>query len=502
MNTSGSIRDRTIQADIRKEKGKRSEMASCCVGAGRAHEVLMAESQRQLAMAQKECGFKYLRFHGLLHDDMGVYRIDDSGKSFHDWQYIDLLFDALLAMNVRPFVELGFMPSALASGPETIFWWKGNVTLPRSRDLWVNLIRELTEHWTARYGADEVRKWYFEVWNEPNLSGFFAASQADYFSLYTDTVNAIKSVDQTYRVGGPATAGCAWIPEFIGYCEDSKTPLDFISTHTYGVNGYLDEWGVQQTILDSEKDSVVKDIRMVAAQVRESSMSELPIHFTEWSTSYTPRDPVHDSYHSAAWILSKLKRCEDFVSSMSYWTFTDIFEEPGPPTGPFHGGFGLVNTQGLRKPAYFAYKYMNSLGERELACEDADSWVCTEGKNIQVLLWNVTPSGAEESNQKYYIRDLPSNLAERVTIEIAGCVPGRYRLSIHRIGYRKNDIHTAFLGMKADGSLSFAQEKILRAESADECETAMVNVASDGCFRYRLELDSNEVTFLEIDRDE
>ena len=97
---------------------------------------------------------------------------------------------------------------------------------------------------------------------------------------------------------------------------------------------------------------------------------------------------------------------------------------------------------------------------------------------------------------------MPSNLAERVTIEIAGCVPGRYRLSIHRIGYRKNDIHTAFLGMKADGSLSFAQEKILRAESADECETAMVNVASDGCFRYRLELDSNEVTFLEIDRDE
>ena len=380
MDTTGAIRNRSIQADIGKEKGKRSETASFCVGAGRAHEVLMAESQRQLAMAKKECGFDYIRFHGLLHDDMGVYRTDDSEKSFHDWQYIDLLFDFLLSIDVRPFVELGFMPSALASGSETIFWWKGNVTLPRSRELWVNLIRELTAHWTDRYGADEVRTWYFEVWNEPNLSGFFAASQGDYFSLYTDTVRAIKSVNPAYRVGGPATAGCAWIPEFIGYCADSGTPLDFISTHTYGVNGFLDEWGVQQTILDPDSDSVVKDIRMVAKQVRESSMPALPVHFTEWSTSYTPRDPVHDSYHSAAWILSRLKRCEGFVSSMSYWTFTDIFEEPGPPTGPFHGGFGLVNTQGLRKPAYFAYKYLNELGTRELACKDTDSWVCTDGK--------------------------------------------------------------------------------------------------------------------------
>jgi xylan 1,4-beta-xylosidase len=460
----------------------------------------MADVQRQLAMVTSECGFKYLRFHGLLHDDMGVVRLDDAGLIRYDWQYIDLLFDAILSLDVRPFVELGFMPSALASGSETIFWWKGNVTLPRSAELWTDLIRELTRHWTDRYGADEVCRWYFEVWNEPNLTGFFAATQADYFTLYAETAKTIKSIDARYRVGGPATAGCAWIPEFIAWCHEGDVPLDFISTHTYGVNGYLDEWGVQKTVLESDPDSVTRDVRAVASQVHESAMPNLPIHFTEWSTSYTPRDPVHDSYHSAAWILSKLKNCERLTSSMSYWTFTDIFEEPGPPTDPFHGGFGLVNTQGVRKPAFFAYKYLNRLGPRELECVNADAWVCASDSGTQVLLWNVTPSGTAEPNQEYYRRDLPSTLAERVSIEIAGYASGRYTLSTYRVGYRKNDVYTAFLGMKVDRSLNHAQVADLHEASADKPVIDTINV-TDGCLRWTIELETNEAVLLEITRE-
>lgn len=493
------LRERKITADRRTEKGPKSGMPSLCVGGGRAREVLMADVQRQLATVSAECGFRYLRFHGLLHDDMGVVRLDERGIIRYDWQYIDLLFDAMLDIGIRPFVELGFMPSALASGTETIFWWKGNVTLPRDGAQWTDLIDNLARHWTERYGADEVRRWYFEVWNEPNLSGFFAATQADYFSFYRDTVNAIKVVDARYRVGGPATAGCAWIPEFIAFCHESGAPLDFISTHTYGVDGYLDEWGVQKTKLDPDPDSIARDVRSVSAQVSASAMPTLPVHFTEWSTSYTPRDPVHDSYHSAAWILAKLKRCEGYAESMSYWTFTDIFEEPGPPTGPFHGGFGLVNTQGLRKGAFFAYKYLNRLGERELECDDADAHVCADERGTQVLVWNVTPSGTDEPNQEYYRRDLPSSHVERISVEISGFENGRYRVSSYRTGYRKNDVYTASLGMSLDRSLSPEHAAILRSASADEPSVETVDVAG-GTFGMSLTLDSNEVVLLEIER--
>ena len=227
-----------------------------CIGAGRANEGLRADWQQQLAYVKKECGFKYIRMHGLLTDDMGVYKEDSKGNPEYNYMYVDVLFDFLHSIGMKPFVELGFMPGALASGPQTIFWWRGNVTPPKDYEKWAALIKNLTEHFTERYGADEVKTWYFEVWNEPNLSpGFWSGTQEEYFKLYKYSVNAIKSVNSAYRVGGPGTAGAAWEPEMIDFCTKNNLPLDFISTHSYGVKqGYLDEYGNSGTVLDKKPD--------------------------------------------------------------------------------------------------------------------------------------------------------------------------------------------------------------------------------------------------------
>jgi xylan 1,4-beta-xylosidase len=177
--------DRVIKVDYNKTAGKLNTMFKECIGAGRANEGLRADWQQQLAMTKKECDFKYIRMHGLLSDDMAVYREDAKGNPEYNYQYIDVLYDFLLSIKVKPFVELGFMPQALASGKETIFWWKGNVTPPKDYKKWEDLIQNLTQHFTERYGAEEVKTWYFEVWNEPNLSpGFWTGTQADYFKLY------------------------------------------------------------------------------------------------------------------------------------------------------------------------------------------------------------------------------------------------------------------------------------------------------------------------------
>jgi xylan 1,4-beta-xylosidase len=121
----------------------------------------------------------------------------------------------------------------MASGSRTIFWWHGNVTKPKDFKKWGDFIRAFVTHLRERYGDAEVRTWYFEVWNEPNLRGFFDGTQQDYFNLYAVTARAIKDVSPAYKVGGPATAGCAWVPEFIHFCVTNPAPVDFISTHTY-----------------------------------------------------------------------------------------------------------------------------------------------------------------------------------------------------------------------------------------------------------------------------
>jgi xylan 1,4-beta-xylosidase len=475
-----------------------------CIGAGRANEGLRADWQQQLAMTKKDCDFKYIRMHGLLTDDMGVYREGRNGNPQYNFQYIDVLYDYLLSIGIKPFVELGFMPSALASGPQTIFWWKGNVTPPKDYNKWSDLIRNLTQHFTERYGANEVKTWYFEVWNEPNLSpGFWSSTQEEYFKLYKYTVQAIKSVNKDYRVGGPATAGAAWVPEMIEFCKRNSLPIDFISTHTYGVKqGFLDEFGNSGTVLNKDKWSVSRDVINSRKQISNSSMPNLELHYTEWSSSYTPADPIHDSYHEAAYILEKLKQVGDAPNSMSYWVFTDIFEEPGPRFTPFHGGFGLVNYQGIKKPAYYSYALLNKLGETELNNSDSSSWACKNAKgNLQVLFWDFTNThpGDSVNNQNYYIKDLPSKTKGKVKLQIEKIPAGNYVLEVYKVGYKVNDAYTTYLSMGKPNQLTRQQVEIIKKQNdGSPLSKENITIGASGKFSKEFTIRENDVFFINI----
>jgi len=493
---------RHIDLDARAVQGPLDGMFRRCVGAGRANEGLRADWQRQLRQAKEACGFEYIRMHGLLTDDMGVYR-EERGRAVYNWQYIDELYDFLVGLKVRPFVEFGFMPSALASGNKTIFWWRGNVTPPKDYGKWADLIAALTRHWVERYGLDEVKKWYFEVWNEPNLDGFWAADQKEYFKLYSVTARAVKGVSSQLRVGGPATAGAAWIPEFLRYCAESKSPVDFVTTHTYGVDvGFLDEFGGRGTVLSKNPDSIVGDVKRVRQQIRESAMPNLPLHFTEWSSSYTPADPVHDSYVSAPYILEKLKASTGLADSMSYWTFTDIFEEPGPRTTPFHGGFGLINYQDIKKPAFRAYEYLNKLGPKKLRCEDARALAATDGRGgVQALFWDFTnPIPEKVNNQQFFISDVKPKAKGKVVLRVENLKPGRYRVSVYRVGYRINDPYEDYFDMGRPSQLTRPQvAKILKRNDGAPVTEETVAVRQGTALIREFALRENDVYLVNVE---
>jgi xylan 1,4-beta-xylosidase len=391
------------------------------------------------------------------------------------------------------------MPQKLATGEKTIFWWKGNITPPRDYAKWQSLLRSLVQHWTDRYGREEVRRWYFEVWNEPNLrDAFWAGDQPEYFKLYDATASAIKAVSSDYRVGGPATAGRAWIVEMINHAATQRVPLDFITTHDYGVSGRgLDAEGNQNLFLDTSPDAIISGVRTVRAQIEGSQMPKLPLHYTEWSTSYSPRDPVHDAYISAPYILSRLKGVEGSIDSMSYWTFTDIFEENGPVPSPFHGGFGLINFEGLRKPSYYAYQFINRLGDEELDSSDSDSWVSRGNGGVQVLFWNYSPPKTEESNQVYFKRDLPSKAIGEVRISVSGLPGGRYSLNIYRVGYDVNDVYTSYLKMGSPATLTREQAQMLAAKNDGRPLSTKV-VEIKGSFTQDLPMRENDVYLLTL----
>ena len=503
FSNNTASQERVISVNYNKVKGPLNTMFKECIGAGRANEGLRADWQQQLAYVKKECDFKYIRMHGLLTDDMAVYREDKNGKPEYNYQYIDALFDYLQSIGIKPFVELGFMPSALASGSKTIFWWRGNVTPPKDYDKWGELIRNLTVHFTERYGVEEVKTWYFEVWNEPNLDGFWAGTQEEYFKLYKYSVNAIKGVNKAYRVGGPATAGAAWVPEMIAFCKKNELPLDFVSTHSYGVNqGFLDEYGNSGTVLSKDPMAVSGDVLNSRKQISNSAMPNLELHYTEWSASYTPSDPIHDSYHEAAYILQKIKQVGNAATSMSYWVFTDIFEESAPRFTPFHGGFGLLNTQGINKPAFYAYKFMNKLGNTELTNTDAASWACKNAKgNVQILMWDFTNThpGDSVNNQTYYIRDLPAKSKGKVKVNMSGIPAGNYMLEVYKVGYRVNDAYATYLAMNRPNQLSKQQVELIKKQNdGSAIAKTKVTVKANGVFSKEMDIRENDVFLLNL----
>ncbi|MBO9707899.1 MAG: beta-xylosidase [Caulobacter sp.] len=493
---------RAIVLDVSAAKKPVDRFFDLSVGSDYPGTLLREDSLSQLKIAADELGFRYVRFHAVFHDVLGTVKKGPDGAITYDWTKLDQLYDRLLAMGVKPFVELGFTPEAMKTSDLTIFYWKGNTSHPQFGP-WANLIDAFVRHVRARYGEAEVRSWFFEVWNEPNLDGFWEkADQKVYFDLYALTSKTIKAIDPTLRVGGPSTAGAAWVPELLAYCKANGAAIDFVTTHTYGVDGgFLDENGVADTKLSRSPDAIIGDVRKVRAEIEASAFPGLPLYFTEWSTSYTPRDLVHDSYHSAAYILAKLKGVKGIVQGMSYWTFSDLFEEPGPPSKPFEGGFGLMNPQGVRKPAWFAYKYLNALRGREIPSADGQVLAAVDGGKVAVVAWDFQQPVQPVSNRSYFSKVLPTKTAPPAAFSVSGLKPGLYRLEARRTGFRANDAYTAYLEMGAPKTLSEGQVAQLNALTTDKPEIArQVRVGADGVARLDLPMRANDIVLVTLER--
>jgi xylan 1,4-beta-xylosidase len=235
----------------------------------------------------------------------------------------------------------------------------------------------------------------------------------------------------------------------------------------------------------------------VREQIAASAFPSLPLYFTEWSTSYTPRDAVHDSYISAPYILSKLKATQGIVQGMSYWTYTDLFEEPGPPPTPFHGGFGLINREGIRKPAFFAYKYLNAVRGKEIPSADTESLLATDGANVSALIWEWAQPVQNVSNRPFYTKIVPATPAPTARLVFKHLTPGKYRVQVKRTGFRANDAYSAYLDMGAPVSLSATQLGKLQELTRDAPESdRKITIGSSGEYTLQVPMRSNDIVLV------
>jgi xylan 1,4-beta-xylosidase len=487
-DSTGGFAVKNINVSVKESTGKLDVYFRKMVGTARASDFLRKNVQEHFRIVIKEINFEYVRFHGIFDDVMCV--VLDDGR--FNWTYIDDVFDFLLEINLKPFIEFSFMPPPFASGDATMFYYRANVTPPRNMEKWGELIGAFMAHIVSRYTLDEVKTWYFEVWNEPNLSVYWSGGFEEYMRLYRITTERIKAVSRDFKVGGPALSSFRdadaenFLRSFLRTCTDEKLPLDFVSGHPYPV-AYYNENGRRREVFRSP-DSTRNDMMWFRDIVGMYIDKEIELHFDEWNSSPRERDLAHDTAFMAVFILHNYHNCRNMADSLCYWVLSDRFEEHGLDPNEFHGGFGILSMSGFKKPQYYAFRALFALGDKLLS--RGEDYIVTHSSKTgetQLLCWNYVhynesyasgESGPPDFYRRYDV--FKAGKPHCFRIRLIDFSAGDYLVEKTAFDREHGSVFDFWLKNGALGSLNHEQYDIIQSQCVPRMSMEIMKVSDSG----------------------
>jgi xylan 1,4-beta-xylosidase len=401
----------------------------------------------QLEKAYKDIGLRHVRAVGLFDDNLFVVGKDpkkfneENSKPRKNWQVIDYIFDSLLDIGISPIFTTTFMPECLASGNQTVFDTKNNVTIPKNYAEWEELVEATLNHMVHRYGKNRMRSWYYEVWNEPNLGAFYGGDMEDFFQLWKSTHKVIKKVDPNFRIGGPSTARAEWIQEFFDFTKKNNCETDYLICHIYNNDS---EYAALSPFAGPQSDKINRSPNFLSGVVK--GVKELAnannfngeIHWNEWGRSWFPYDPIRESANEAAFIVKSMSEISQYADYFAYWCLSDIYNQAGYGAETFHGNYGMLNLQGLKKPSYLAHQLLNQLGTQQISIEAETNFehtgaIATENeKELKILLYAYDNEFSPDTSNTGLIKSrilLPKKISKQ-------------NISLTRISQTENNIVT------------------------------------------------------------
>lgn len=493
------------------------------LGNDHAYQLHRTDVCEHIKLAHDELGIKYIRCHGIFDDDMLTYQRMGDCRMFRsvpfnnkieeiNFRQVGHVYDNLLACGVKPFVELSFMPSALASGKKLGLRYDPNITMPKSLVTWGEYIKKFIHFLIDRYGADEVETWYFEVWNEPDLDCFFAGTKKDYFKLYEATVRAIKEVSPKLRVGGPSTSACLWIEDFLNFCKENNVPCDFVSTHHYpgdAFGNFVNFKNVKHmfsSAMDAVKnhkplsdtmtnmfflpDDFIRWDKGTLARMDDEAkgkVGDMPLFITEWNSMAVFGSPVHDEKYSAAFVVKSCMDLNNTLGGYMFWCCSDIFEEQFMLPKPFVGSFGIVSNDGIPKPNFWGFKILSQLYNKRLTLpmrtnEAVEYAAFVDGDKTQVLVYAQDQDYFK--NETHEISIVVNCKATSVTVQRIDDIHCNPKAEWIRLGKPDNLTPTQVAQIK--------EKTALKAENVDF-------VSENEETRINLSIKTNDVVLLNIE---
>ncbi|KIL41441.1 AraC family transcriptional regulator [Gordoniibacillus kamchatkensis] len=491
---------------------------------GKAKEGLHADVQQQLRALQQTCPFRYLRFHGIFDDAMMVYQEEETGEAVYNFRFVEQLFDFLLSIGLKPFVELGFMPSALAADKsKTIFYRESYVSGPKSPGRWCELVERFLRHCLNRYGEAEVASWRFEFWNEPQLAMFWPGSMEDYCELYRHTYRTVKQCSAALQIGAPGTIITmdtkAFNETFFSFCREHQCMPDFIPLHYYPHETLQERENTGQSEplppgnpfrdlqekfgrVSPNPDLLKEKLEKERSILRELGAGDIELYLTEWNSTAYHRELTNDTLYKAAYIVKNIVDNLDAIGGFGYWVLSDNIEETAASPKLFHGGLGLVAQHGIPKAGMAAYELLAKLGNRFIV--KGKRYVVTAGRGgYQVLSFNYCHfddlyalgdiSFIDDTNRYNAFKDVKTIELE---IDLTGLPEGRYRMVTYSLGRKHGSSYDRWVEMGAPDTIAAEDVAYLKAQALPRKQARTVEGGQE--LTYTATLEPHGVELMEL----
>lgn len=470
---------------------------------GKASEGLKGDVQRQIKEIKSEINFEYIKFYGLLENEMYLYNIDSKGNVFYNFDYLDRLIDSFLDMNLKPFINLSTVPKKYVNKDKSIYLQNLNTNFYNDIGTWIDFVENLFSHFIERYGLNEVTKWYFEIWNNPDNQEFWNQSEEDFFIFYKKTVLTIKNIHKDIKIGGPSVFkgdSWKWIKNFINYILKNKLELDFFSYHDYKfLVPIIEEQYFEKYY---KLDKILKDKTSIELSYLKLSkmLDKTEIIVSEWNLSVHHLDLIHDTCYMATFIIDTVLKNFNTVGAMVYWTFI----ENKINTKIFHGGLGLITCNNLKKAAYNAFLLLNKLGNECLSL-GSNHIITSKNKSVQILLYNHVDYN--ESYEKERLQEqaeiynyFPQHKSKELRLKLENFEPGKYTATKYYLNRKSGSVYDAWLRMGSPQKITEEIYELLKLE--EKMKIRIESLEIENTLIIQENLDVHEIIFINIQKNE
>ncbi len=485
---------------------------------GRASDILIRDVQDMLSHFQKTVGFEYLKICGIFSDELHIYNENSAGTPIYTFSYLDMILDFVCNENLKPWIQLSYMPEKLAKYPsKRLFGF--NVSQPQSLNAWCTLVLDFFRHIKERYGIDSIKTWKFGLWHQPDTSSdlFGFGNEKDFFEFYKQTYRCVKNFCPDIEFSLPPTYYIVaddyenWYLHFWEWCRTNNCTPDSLSFTYYDTRSFSDSnhskesFGFVYTMSLSENPDGLKDFVMqVLRERRQLKLGNMPIYLSEWNSTPSQQDLLNDTCYKSCYIVKNILENYDRLNSFTYQALTDLMADGALPDKLFFGGLGLYTVNGIPKASYYAYTLLQQLGDQFLGRGDG-YFITQKNNSYQIMLYNYQHFNYLYANGERF--DMTEN--DRYTVfadsepvsiglKLSDIQPGTYKISETYVNRTHGSAYDQWVAMGAVDLTTCEEFELLKMASRPGFHQSLTDVGTDKILELNATLELLEIRLINI----